>query len=60
MLNQKFRWVKYCLSDKGGLSAEDDAVVDESSVGEECMQLVQRMVGIVDESYPVIMKTLWG
>lgn len=43
MLNQKFRWVKYCLSDKGGLSAEDDAVVDESSVGEECMQLVQRM-----------------
>ena len=47
------------ISDEGGVSAADDAVVDESSVGAECVQLVRRMVGIVDECYPALMKALW-
>ena len=58
-LNRQYRWVKFCISDEGGVSAADDAVVDESSVGAECVQLVRRMVGIVDECYPALMKALW-
>ena len=59
-LNRKYRWVKFCLSDEGSLSAEDDALLDETSCGEECLQLVQRMVNIVDEAYPTVMKAIWG
>ena len=59
-LNRKYRWAKFCLSEEGSLSAEDDAVLDEASCGEECMQLVQRMVNIVDEAYPTVMKAIWG
>lgn len=59
-LNKKYRWVKFYVDDDGDLIAEMDALVDEETGGLECLSSVQRIVGIVDEAYPVIMKSLWA
>ena len=59
-LNAKYRWVKFCLDSDSDVLCKMDAYVDLSSVGEECMNLVRRMVGIIDETYPEFMKALWA
>lgn len=58
-LNARFRWVKFYLDSDRDVIAEMDAVVDYNSVGEECFELVIRMVGIIDEAYPEFMKAMW-
>ena len=59
-LNKQYRWVKFFIADDGDITAQIDAVVDEMTCGEECAHLVRRVVSIVDQSYPDIMKTLWS
>ncbi len=59
-LNNKFRWVKFSIDKDNDIVASLDAYIDETTCGEECASLVRRMIGIVDEAYPDIMKGLWG
>ncbi|MEA5039362.1 MAG: YbjN domain-containing protein [Clostridiaceae bacterium] len=59
-LNSKFRWVKFYLDADKCIRAEMDAYVQLETVGEACSQLVRRMVGIIDEAYPDLMKALWS
>ena len=59
-LNFKYRWVKFYVNKKrGAIAAEDDAVINPDSAGEEIFELILRMAGIVDQAYPEIMKALW-
>lgn len=59
-MNAQYRWVKFYLDDDRDVVAQCDAVVDEDTVGKECMELVLRLVNIVDEAYPNFMKALWN
>lgn len=59
-LNDQFRWVKFYIDSDQDITAALDAVVDEQTVGEECFQLVIRMVSICDDAYPTIMQAMWG
>lgn len=59
-LNTKFRWVKFYIDGDSDLAVSSDAVVDIETVGEECIQLVRRMVNIYDDAYPVLMKAMWA
>ena len=60
-LNYKYRWVKFCIQ-KGRkqVSAEDDAVITPETAGEEVYELIIRMVRIVDQAYPEIMRGIWA
>lgn len=58
-LNQKFRWVRFYLDEDNDLMAEADALVYRDTCGEECLKLVSRMVNIIDEAYPLVMKVMW-
>ena len=60
VLNEKFRWVKFFLDDDKDLNVKIDAVIDSETVGEECFSLMRRIINIVDEAYPLILKALWG
>ena len=40
--------------------AEDDAILDMANVGEECIELVARMVRVVDEAYPSFMRAIYA
>lgn len=59
-LNKKYRWVKFYLDDDNEITAEDDAVIDPYTTGEECYKLLRHMVNIIDEAYPIIMTMVWG
>ena len=59
-LNAQYRWVKFYVDEKDNtLTAQDDAILDPDSAGEEIRGLAGRMAGIIDDAYPTIMKTLW-
>ena len=59
-LNNKMRWVKFCIGDQMNIHAEADALIDETTVTEVTMELMIRMVAIIDEAYPVINKAIWS
>lgn len=59
-LNNKMRWVKFCIGEEMNIHAEADALIHEASVTEVTVQLMIRMAAIVDEVYPVINKAIWS
>ncbi len=58
--NLEYRWVKFVLDDDHDLCAYDDAVVSPETAGEELKELLFRMLDIVDDCYPVFMKSIWA
>ena len=60
-INGEFRWIKFRYSDKyKEIIAEDDAIIQLDSCGEEVFRLMCNMAGIVDEAYPEFMKAMWA
>ena len=59
-LNAEYRWVKFYLDKDGDVNAAIDAVISEDDCGEACMNLVHRIIRIVDDAYPEIAKTRWA
>jgi len=59
-LNAKYRWIKFYIDKDNEITAEDDAVIDPFTTGEECYELLLRGTDIVDEAYPEIMKVIWS
>ena len=59
-LNTKYRWVKFYLGSDNEIICTIDAYLDQYSCGEECRNLVGRVVSIVDEAYPTFMRALWS
>ena len=58
-MNKKYRWVKFFVDDDRAVVGKADAIVESSSVGSECSEIVNRMVGIVDDVYPEFMRLMW-
>ena len=48
-MNKKYRWIRFYIDDDNELTADIDAVISESTVGEGCYELLSRAVDIVDE-----------
>ena len=59
-LNAKYRWIRFYIDGDGDVVADVDAYVDEESCGEICYSLVNRMVSVVDEAYPVLARARWN
>ncbi len=57
--NKQYRWVKLFVDDERAIVAKADAIVDFSSVGAECSEMVNRMVRIIDDVYPEFMRLMW-
>ena len=58
--NSTYRWVKFYINDKNDICVRSDAILDENTCGAECIEIVMRMVGIIDDTYPVFMKARWA
>lgn len=59
-LNDRMRWVKFCIDKERNVQAEVDAVIDDTNAGKVTMNLVLRMASIIDDAYPVINKAIWS
>ena len=55
-LNGRFRWIKFVVDETNkSIIAEDDAVIQLDSCGEEVFECSVHFAKIVDAAYPVIM-----
>ncbi len=59
-LNNEYRWMKFYVNDNNCITVSSDAILDEKTCGEECMEYVLRMIRIIDTVYPQFMKLRWG
>ena len=59
-LNKEYRWVKFYIDKDKDIIASLDAVIEKNTCGEECMQLVRRMVNIIDGAFPQIARARWA
>ena len=58
--NLKYRWVKFFLNENNEVTVSGDMILDEQTCGNNCEEMVHRVVGIVDDTYPEFMKTRWS
>ena len=49
--NMRFRWIKLYIDDDNDLIAETDGIIAGDTVGDECLELLYRMVSICDDCY---------
>ena len=59
-LNKRYRWAKFTVDDEGDIFAETNGVLDLDTCGDECIEIILRLVDIVDDAYPSIMKGIYG
>lgn len=60
-LNAKYSHIKFILDEKNGeIIARDDAVIQLDSCGEECHELIRRMLAVVNDAYKDLMKVMWA
>lgn len=59
-LNCKFRYVKFTCDNDGDVNLEYDYPSSCSHPEETVLELVLRLVKIVDDSYPDIMRAMWS
>lgn len=59
-LNLKYRWVRFYLDSDNEVTAAIDAVISAGTSNDVCFELLIRIIKIVNEAYPEIMKGLWS
>ena len=59
-LNKQYRWVKFFVDDNRNIVAKADAILEYSSAGSTCLEMVTRLVSIIDSCYPDFMKLMWS
>ncbi len=59
-LNAKYKWVTFYIDDEKNLILHDDAILSVDNAADEAFELLLRMVGISEESKPVIMKGIYA
>lgn len=59
-LNRKYRYAKFVLDKDGDINIEYDYLVRCPDPAVSAKELVIRMVKIVDESYPELMRAMWA
>lgn len=59
-MNNTYRWTKFYIDSDNDLDAQIDCIVDEYTVGEELVDLVERIVSIADDAYPTFAAAMKG
>ena len=60
-LNMEFKWVKFYIDEKlGQIFAEQSAIIQYDSCGDEVYSLLILLLDTVEKTYPEIMKTVWS
>ena len=59
-LNNKYRFVKFVCDKDGDVNVEYDYPVHTINPAASAAEMVRRFNNIIEESYPVLMKTIWG
>ena len=58
--NKKYRWMRFYIDSDNDVTVDADAIVSEESVFEEVIEIIVRMLDIVNDVYPMFMKARWA
>ncbi len=58
--NNQYKWVKFLIDDDSDVCAENDALINPSTAGDDVTTLIYFMVDIIDKIYPEAMRVIWG
>ena len=59
-INAEFRYVKFAVDKDNDVMVFTDAILDPSTAGEECFELLIRSLKIISDAKPIIMKAIYG
>lgn len=59
-LNAKYRFVKFLMAEDGDINVEYDYLVADPNPAASAMELIARIVKIVDDVYPELMRAMWA
>ena len=58
--NKEYRWLRFYIDKDNDVTAAADAIVNEETILDEVIELIARMISIVDTLYPSFMKARWA
>lgn len=59
--NDRYKHFKFVLDTKNGqITVSDDDIIQLDTCGPECFELMLRMVQVVQDVYPTLMKAMWA
>lgn len=60
-MNSEYRWAKFVFNeDNGSVEVKTDMIVGLENVGEDCLELLTRLLDIIDEAYANFMHVIWA
>ena len=59
-VNARFRFVKFVVDKDNDVVVFTDAILDPSSAGDECFELLVRSLKIISDAKPTVMKAIYG
>lgn len=60
-LNEKYRFCKFTVNSRvGSVTLEYDFPQNTENIGDAAVEILQRMIQIAEESYPVYMRAIWA
>lgn len=59
-LNSKFRYAKFVLDSDLDVNVEYDIARNNGALGETAMEIIVRFHKIINEAYPMLMRTIWA
>ena len=59
-LNRKYRWLKFYSDHDCNIHVQEDAALVGEDGGKYCVRMLLRIMKIIDEAYPEIMRALWA
>ena len=59
-LNRDYRWARFFLSQDSRLQVQVDHLTDGDRCAQEIVELIMRLIRIIDDVYPRFMRIIWG
>ncbi len=59
-LNARFRWSKFYIDSDLDVRCQADLVIEPNTTGQHIQEVLKRLVSIIDDAYPELMKALWA
>ncbi len=59
-LNNKYRYVKFHIDEEKDVIVRGDCHMNPATAPQDCMEMVNLLASLVDDSYPEFMRILWG
>lgn len=59
-MNAKYKWVKFYIDSDNDITLQDDAILNVNNAGDETLELIVRMIDILNNAKPIFMRAIYS